>query len=154
MEIKKVDNEIINEYPKMKDFNKKDLKKYVPLKWSKIGLSSFVFGILMRTTKLKASEHIFSIDNEWLDGVGRVEIEGGIIREINPIYEISEKGTFIFSILTILLVVISIILTFVKKIKDKKGLNTKLTNKKLKILYIITGVSIVICMFLIILYNK
>jgi len=55
MEIRKIDNEIINDYPKMNEFNKQDLKKHIPKKWIKFGLSSVIFSMIMKATKTYAN---------------------------------------------------------------------------------------------------
>ena len=138
MEIKKMDNEVINEYPKMNEFNKKDLKKYVPTKWAKIGISSFVFGILMKATKTNA---LSAFSNE-------MTVDGGY-RVKQPIeYFLEDIGPVVFKVLSIILLITSILLTAIKKYKNKKEKTTKLTNKKMKILYIITVISILISIIL------
>ena len=129
MEIKKIDNKVINEYPKMNQFNKNDLKRYVPTKWTKMGISSFVFGILMKATKSNA----ISINEITIDG--GVPLDG--VARVDPIYQLLDTGAGIFKGLSIILLIASIILATIKKHKNKKEKTTKLTNKKINILYII-----------------
>ena len=144
MEIKRIDNEVINEYPKMNEFNKKDLKRYVPRKWTKLGVTTLIFSIIMKATKVKA----ISVGNvTFPEGI---EL-GGVARRYNPVYLYLQTGSNIFKITSILLLAISAICSIVKKYKNKKGKNTKLTNKKMKILYIVTSISILICVVLTIL---
>ena len=142
MEIRNVNNEIINEYPKMTEFNKKDLKKYIPQKWAKIGVSSFVFEILMRATKSKAiNANKLSID-------GGLQVQG--VLQFDPMYELLNNVAGIFKGVSIILLIISIILTTIKKHKNRNEKTTELTNKKMKIFYIITGIFILITIGLII----
>lgn len=147
MEIKRIDNEVINEYPKMNEFNNKDLKKYLPKKWTKLGISSFVFGLLMKATKSNA----ININEITIDG-GFPISEGGVVR-VDPAYQLLDTGAGIFKWLSIILLIASIILTTIKKHKNKKEKTTKLTNKKIKVLYIITGISILISIILKIAYE-
>ena len=143
MEIKKIDNEVINEYPKMNEFNKKDLKKYLPTKWAKIGISSFVFGILMKATKTNATININELE---LGGTAQILTP-------DPTYLLLNTGTEISKVLSIFLLILSVIFISIKKYKNKKEKNTKLTNKRMKILYIITGISILISIILKIAYE-
>lgn len=144
MEIKKIDNEIINKYPKMNEFNKKGLKKYVPSKWAKINLLSLIFATLIKGSSANALSNIEFPNDLQLAGVVAIN---------NPVYETSKKGTPIFIVLSICFLLLSIILTAIKKHKTKKELTTKITSKKLKILYIITVISIIMSITLIILSN-
>lgn len=139
MEIRKINNKIINGYPKINEFNKKDFKKHVQRKWAKTVISSFVFWILMKSTKSKAS----------------VMLSGDFIfyREVNPKYELLNKGSGIFKVLSIVLLILSLILATIKKYKNKEGLNTKLTNRKMIILYIVTAISIIAFVTLMIMLN-
>ena len=146
MEIKRIDNEVINEYPKMNELNKKDLKKYVPKKWTKIGVTTLIFSIIMKATKVKATTP--RIGNvTFPDGI---ELGGGV-RRYNPVYLYLQTGSNIFKITSILLLAISAICSIVKKCKNKQEKDTKLTNKRMKILYIVTSISILICVVLTIL---
>lgn len=147
MEIKKIDNEVINEYPKMNQFNKNDLKRYVPAKWTKMGISSFIFGILMKATKINA----ININEITIDG-GAPMVTAGVL-PIDPVYQSLNLGSEILKGLSTILLIISIILTIIKKHKNRKEKPTKLTNKKIKILYIITGISILISIILKIMYE-
>lgn len=49
MEIKNVENYEKNNYPKLNELNKSKIKKSIPNRWAKIGISSFVFSFIMKT---------------------------------------------------------------------------------------------------------
>ena len=50
MELRSVKEEVKKEYPKMGQVKSKKLKKCIPSKWSKIGITSFVLGLMLKNT--------------------------------------------------------------------------------------------------------
>ena len=137
MKIKNINNEVINEYPKINGFDKKKLKKYIPSKWSKLGLTTLIFNIIMKVPKVNARIDVNRIDG----GFPHEEI---VEIEKNPIYGVLDKGNVIFKTVSFLLLILSILFTIIKLYKNKKGQSTKLTNTKMKILYIITAIIVIL----------
>lgn len=50
MELKSIKEETKKEYPKMGQVKSKKLKKCIPSKWSKIGITSFALGLILKNT--------------------------------------------------------------------------------------------------------
>lgn len=50
MELRSVKEEVKKEYPKMGQVKSKKLKKCIPSKWSKIGITSFALGLILKNT--------------------------------------------------------------------------------------------------------
>ncbi len=50
MELRSIKEEVKKEYPKMGEVKSKKLKKCIPSKWSKIGITSFVLGLILKNT--------------------------------------------------------------------------------------------------------
>lgn len=50
MELKSIKEETKKEYPKMGQVKSKKLKKCIPSKWFKIGITSFVLGLMLKNT--------------------------------------------------------------------------------------------------------
>lgn len=84
--------------------------------------------------------------NEYPIGVANDEIlnewwmQPGGVAQPGPYYQTTQNFTIIFQITSVILLITSIILTFIKKFKP----NSKLTSKKIKILYILTIISIIL----------
>lgn len=47
MEIRKVTKVVENNYPTLEKVNEKDLKKSIPKRWTKLGISMVVFNLLI-----------------------------------------------------------------------------------------------------------
>ena len=50
MELRSVKEEVKNEYPKIEQVKSKKLKKCIPSKWTKMGITSFVVGLILKNT--------------------------------------------------------------------------------------------------------
>lgn len=55
MEIKNIENHIEANYPKQNEISNKKLKTSIPKKWTKFGVTSFIFGLLLRDKSFAAS---------------------------------------------------------------------------------------------------
>ena len=47
MELRSVKEEVKKEYPKIEQVKSKKLKKCIPSKWTKMGITSFVVGVIL-----------------------------------------------------------------------------------------------------------
>lgn len=50
MELRSVKEEVKKEYPKIEQVKSKKLKKCIPSKWTKMGITSFVVGLILKNT--------------------------------------------------------------------------------------------------------
>ena len=50
MELRSVKEEVKKEYPKIGQVKSKKLKKCIPSKWTKMGITSFVVGLILKNT--------------------------------------------------------------------------------------------------------
>ena len=130
MEIKSIKNQKI-EYPKMNETCKKELKKSIPNKWMKLGITSSIFNLIMKNKVL--ANIIVRFDNlpvEPLAGSAPIE-----------------RHTH-FKIGSIMLFFISLIGFIILKFKNSKDDQNKKI-KKLKytfmVLMIISLVTAIIC---------
>ena len=140
MELKRVNNEIINEYPKINEVNEKNKIR----KWKKFSLTAVLMSLIIKTT------NIYGISNLEIMGDFVVEppLEEGVI-QVNPLWSFLKTGSKVLKITSLFLIFISIILTVIKK----KNKESKLTKKKLMFVYILTGISVIVCIGLIIAYK-
>lgn len=49
MELRSIKENEKKEYPKLKEVKSKKLKKCIPSKWSKIGITSFMLGLILKS---------------------------------------------------------------------------------------------------------
>lgn len=137
MELKSIENKVKNEYPKISQIGEEKLKSSIPSKWVKVGLSSFIIGML-------ATNPAFALDT--LVEVDGTVIEGGMTTpgEYSNLGEIGGNCLISIAIIGIIACVISIICT---KIKLKNTDYENQENKKITIkgsIKIISLVSIVL----------
>ena len=88
MELKSIKEEAKKEYPKMGQVKSKKLKKCIPSKWFKIGITSFVLGLMLKNTA-QAIEIQQDLD----------VIEGGMTT-VNPVRSISNELFVVLSIVS------------------------------------------------------
>ena len=135
MEIRSVKNEVRAEYPKINEISKKTLKKSIPTKWLKIGLTSWMLSVITRGQVLALAKQM--INTEISGGVPVVT--AGVVQMQTPMYVkvINLAAPIIggLSLITFLASLISIIKT---KRKMKKENKQEKINKKYKVLLIIS----------------
>lgn len=129
MEIKSVKEEKI-EYPKINEISNKKLKTCIPNKCMKLGVTSFLFDVLMRSKAFAISQY------EVLPG--EMVVAGGEISYYNPIYMYVSAGCNIASIISVLMFLISVIRIIYIKLKAKKQDNKTKVSKIGKIICIIS----------------
>lgn len=134
MEIKCVKKEKV-EYPKINEISNTRVKYAIPDKWLKLGITSFLFNILMQ-------EKVFATNRI---GISPDDIViGGYVAYVNPIYSYVRNGCNIVSLISVLAFLISSIMIIVKKSKAKKqGENAKVS-KKIKIVFIISIILLIL----------
>ncbi len=71
MELKSIKEETRKEYPKMGQVESKKLKKCIPSKWSKIGITSFALGLILKNTA-------YATEYTAVDSDSKADIVGGM----------------------------------------------------------------------------
>jgi len=134
MEIRKVVNEVENEYPKMKQISKKCLKKNIPNKWLKVGV--VFLGTLNAIKNKVLAVAIPSIEVETVDLAGGWGVPLPII-----VYE--EFGGIIRAISGLLSIIIGldILMTKMKYRKNDEKIKVK---KWKKVLFIISTILFIL----------
>lgn len=136
VEIKNVENELRNRYPKMNQVSKKHLLNSIPRKWLKVGLSSLGLALIFKNNVFAISP-MMNID---IAGVSPTPIPAPIpapIRICNvacPIVQIVSAVLFIVTGLSIL----------ITRIKAKKQDEPKKVKKWIKVLFIISIVVFIL----------
>ena len=133
VEIKNVENELRNRYPKMNQVSKKHLLNSIPRKWLKVGLSSLGLALIFKN-------NVFAISPMDIDIAGDISAPIYIpvpIRICNvacPIVQIVSAVLFIVTGLSIL----------ITRIKAKKQDEPKKVKKWIKVLFIISLIVFII----------
>ena len=135
MEIRKIENEIKNEYPKMEQITNKRLKKSIPDRWGKLGLSSLLINILIKN-------NTFAVD---FKDIYKMEIQGG-----GPIYRIINKPAYL-DILEEPIIKIGAIISFIVFLVIKCVLKNKTKYSKSKKVKVLLNVLIIISIIVFIL---
>ena len=146
MEIKNVTNKKAMEYPTLQEIDKKTLKNNIPNKWFKLGITGFIFSMLMRS---KAFANSYPLIRTEVLGGERSYINTPLVHEqITPI-----GYTFYIScILSIILLLANIICFAILRCKIKKGREEKDINKIKKILKALFIALILLVIFNIIMF--
>ena len=141
MEIKKVVNEVKNEYPKINQVSKKHLKSSIPNKWLQIGISSLVIATIMQNNVYADYGPPYYVSEKNVPP-GLVDIGGAYPTNIFPMI-----GDFVIkiSIITFIITGLKILTT---KIKSKKQNETKKVKIWIKIIFIMSIISILIIFFM------
>lgn len=135
MEIKKVEKQIKVEYPKINEISNTRVKYAIPDKWLKLGITSFVFNVLMQGKAFAITPSELSPD---------MMVTAGGLPYYNPIYSYVKGGCNIVSLLLALTFLISAIMIIIKKSKAKKqGENIKVS-KKIKMVFIISTILLIL----------
>lgn len=134
MEIKCVKKDKI-EYPKINEISNKKLKTCIPNKWIKLGVTSFLFNVLMQSKAFAITPSEISPD---------VIVTAGIVSYYNPIYNYVRGGCNIISLISVLTFLISAIMIIIKKSKAKKQDENIKVSKKIKIVLIISIILLIL----------
>jgi len=134
MEIKCVKKEKI-EYPKINEISNKKLKACIPNKWIKLGVTSFLFNIVMQSKAFALASSEILPD--------RLET-AGVLPYYNPIYNYVKSGCNIISFLSALTCIISAIMIIIKESKAKKQGENRKVSKKIKIVFIISSILLIL----------
>ena len=133
MEIRSVKNEVRAEYPKINEISKKTLKKSIPTKWLKIGLTSWMLSVITRGQVFAISEQM--INTEISGGVPVVT--AGVIQ--TPMYvKVINLAAPIIGGLSLITFLASLIIIIKTKRKMKKENKQEKIKKKYKVLLIIS----------------
>ena len=133
MELKQVSKIEQPEYVTKSKINSKSLKKNIPSKWIKAGITGFVFSIIMKSKSVIAASSANEIEN--LGFMGIISTEPVFLPE-------PERSALLYDV-GIVTFIITIILTIIYYIKKKKMIGK---NKMLKVLIIILSiVGILLC---------
>ena len=134
MEIKCVKKDKI-EYPKINEISNKKLKTCIPNKWIKLGVTSFLFNVLMQSKAFAITPSGISPD---------VMVTAGVVSCYNPIYNYVRGGCNIISLISVLTFLISAIMIIIKKSKAKKQDENIKVSKKIKIVLIISIILLIL----------
>lgn len=143
MEIRNVVNEVKNDYPKMEQVSKKKLTKSVPNKWMKIGISSFVMSILMKS-KSFANTTIGGIE---INPANQEAIAGGIV-SIPVHVRICEIACPAVQITSIIMFIITGLIILLTKIKTKNEFKFKNVKKWIRIVFIASIIAFILSMLI------
>lgn len=135
MEIKCVKKEKV-EYPKINEISNTRVKCAIPDKWLKLGITSFLFNVLMQEKVFATNLIEISLDD--------IALAGGVSYYYNPIYSYARGGCNIVSLISVLAIIISSIMIIVKKSKAKKQGGNAKVSKKIKIVFIISIILLIL----------
>ena len=131
MEIKNVENELRNRYPKMNQVSKKHLLNSIPRKWLKVGLSSLGLALIFKN-------NVFAISPMDID------IAGGIPAPIPAPIRICNVACPIVQIVSAVLFIVTGLSILITRIKAKKQDEPKKVKKWIKVLFIISLIVFII----------
>ena len=142
MEIRNVVNEVKNDYPKMEQVSKKKLTKSVPNKWMKMGISTFVMSILMKSK---------SFANTTINGIeinpANQATSGGIVA--TPVHvRICEIACPAVRISSIIMFIITGLIILFTKIKTKNEFKFKDVKKWIRIVFIVSIIAFILSMLI------
>ena len=143
MERKGVEKEKI-EYPTIDEISDKKLKASIPKKWTKLGITSVLFDILMKNK-------VFARTIE--EVIKQEQPLAGIQPTIEPAILISRGIFLIIRSISVIAFVISTIMIFNTKIKSKKQKESIKISKKIKIVCITSVILFFISWIAIIIIN-
>lgn len=137
MKIREINSEEKLNYPKQKNINNNKLKKSIPNKWMKYGITMMIFGMIMKSKSL-------SFEQELAGDVGfPMKEEIPLIERMMPYIELGAISLLAISVL-------GFIVTKIKLVKDKKNKKVRKLKNVFLILAIISVIALVVSY---ILYN-
>lgn len=133
MEIKSIEKHIEVNYPKQNEISNKKLKKSIPKKWSKLGITSFVFSLLLK-------EQAYAVSTNNVEIMGFLPTNSPApVPQLHYMQIICTPLSIIFGIA----VLINLILIIRFKLKAKKENKKIKLPKKLKISLIISIIVLI-----------
>ncbi len=141
MEIKSIEKIENKEYPKINEISNKRLKSSIPQKWSRLGISIFIFNLIIKN-KVFASINVNSLSD--------MDVTDGIAEVYNPtptIVRFTSNMSFIIS-------VISLMVMIIQKIKIKKQKEERKVSKILKVCFWISTIIFIISRIYMIVYES
>ena len=148
MEIKGIEKEKV-EYPTIDEISDKKLKASIPKKWTKLGITSVLFDILMKNK-------VFARTAEEMHELIQIlepRSSGGVVVPEEPAISISREIFLIIRSISIIAFVISTIMIVNTKIKSKKQKESIKISKKIKIVCITSVILFFISWIAIIIIN-
>lgn len=142
MELRSVKENEVRKYPKINEVGIKKLKKFIPSKWTKVGVSSLVMGLFLSRKMTKA---VTEVNPE-------VELQGAATIQEPPIIEIISRHGLCLSAIGIICCVINIIWIKVGNRKKDEGDKKKVSNV-VKTFLIIFIVIAIVCGGILVLRN-
>ena len=141
MEIRSVENEVKNEYPKLKQVSKKHLLNIIPNKWMKVGISFLGITMIMKRNvfaygKLKLGR--FEITEIELTTAGFVA--NSIPRPIKICYDACNDVQLVSAVVFI----ITGLSIFITKIKSKKQSEPIKVRKWVKVIFILSTIVFIL----------
>lgn len=132
MEIRSVKKRKVS-YPKMREVSVEKVKKAIPNTWVKLGITGLVFNVLMGNKVWGISNGV-NISNKFVSGM---------LPHHRPIFGLIGLGCLMFSFVSLLTAISTIITILYKKIKSKKD-NTIKVSKKIKKIFIVSSIFVVL----------
>ena len=144
MEIKSVENEIKNEYPKLKQVGNKHLSNSIPRKWIKVGLSSLIISII-------AKKHAFAmVEISDMD----IQISGDYPVHITTPVDICNEVCPIVRIVSAAVFLITSIIILINKEKSEKQSKPIKVKKWIKVLFVISIIVFILSIITQIILNN
>lgn len=134
MKIENVKIEKKINYPTINEINSKKIKKSIPNKWKKFGITSIVMELIIKTSAFASEEKLQTLsgDIEVQNTVNTVENLGGAVTVANPVSKLVSSSYMNHGIVIGTIAVFSISIVSLLIIKFK--LNRNKDNKRIEIL--------------------
>ena len=114
-------------YPKMREVSVEKVKKAIPNKWLKLGITSVLFNVLIQSKVLAVGNPNVEIQNNYIGGA------------VSPQLKVNwlAFGCNVVSVMSLLFAIISAVIILCKKIKSKKD-NTVKVSKIWKVIFVVS----------------
>lgn len=132
MEIRNIEENVKINYPTSDELSTKNLEQSIPKKWCKLGINSFVFGLL-------STKKVFAISPSEINP----SLSGGAPMPAPTIFTYIAEASFVVLVVTAITFLISVLLFIKNKIKAKKENKKIKISKKLELSIIISGILFV-----------
>ena len=135
MEIKCIEKTEKKEYPKINEISNKRLKSSIPKKWSRLGISIFVFNMILRNKTFAVID---------IDTISDKDVLGGEAEVMEPVSSVLLGPCYCVLGISFLSVVITSIMMIIEKNKIKKQKEERKVNKKIKVCFGISTILLII----------
>lgn len=140
MEIRSIKNEKEVSYPKSNEISDKTLKRNIPKKWRRIGLTSLVLIFVMKSCTFAKNDSIVLTAGF----APSTTPTAGVVQTKNPILLVASAGIGIIAVITFLISLIAIIKTKIKAKKENEKVKVKIIYKIMFIISIILIIASII----------